>query len=246
MPSRELPGRGTKPTTFQSQGRRVITKPLSGNTGDLTNDFSSLFSELVIGAGDSETLTPVTPLTLQRQRHGEHGEDGPWHHHQVGRWGVLCLTRGLRRGAQRRADRLPAIFRQSHPALLRRPRGVVHAQSHCLQLPHWMHHGNLFLFCFFTSAIEIHWGCHVGGCPRSDKEQNQQLSWEDVRDKCEGQVWGTRDKWFGSSNCCWLRLIINLSQYAVFYNTSVSSIQHWWAWLSRTSICLSKIPFLCT
>lgn len=155
VPSRKWPGKGTKPATFQSQGRRFITKPLSGNIGDLTNDSSSLVSELVIGAEDWETLTPVTPLSLQRQRLREHGEDGPWHHHQVGRWGVLRLSRGLRRGSQRRADRLPAVFRQPHPALLRRPRGVVHAQGHCLQLSHWMHHGNLFLFCFFTSAFGV-------------------------------------------------------------------------------------------
>lgn len=153
VPSRKWPGRGTKPTTLQSQGRRFITQPLSGNIGDLTNDFSSLVSELVAGAEDWETLTPLTPLSLQRQRLREHGEDGPWHHHQVGRWGVLRLSCGLRRGAQRRADRLPAVFRQPHPALLRRPGGVVHAQSHGLQLSHWMHHGNLFLFCFFTSAF---------------------------------------------------------------------------------------------
>lgn len=61
VPSRKWPGRGTKPTTLQSQGRRFITKPLSGNNGDLTNDFSSLVSELVAGAEDWKTLTPPDP-----------------------------------------------------------------------------------------------------------------------------------------------------------------------------------------
>lgn len=80
-------------------------------------------------------------LSVQSQRLGGLREDGPWHHHSVGSRSFLRLARGLRRVAQHPADRVPAVLRQPHLALLGHPRGGVHTQSHRLQLPLQMHYG---------------------------------------------------------------------------------------------------------
>lgn len=87
-----------------------------------------------------------TAVFVQRQWLGERGEDGARHHHKVGSRSFLRLVCGLRRVAQHRTDRLPAVLCQPHPALLGHPRGGVHAQSHRLQLSLQVHYGTFFFW----------------------------------------------------------------------------------------------------
>lgn len=65
----------------------------------------------------------------------------------MGSWSFLCLLCGLRRVPQHRADCLPAVLCQPHPALLCHPRGGLHAQGHCLQLSLQMHYGRYLNEC---------------------------------------------------------------------------------------------------
>ena len=88
----------------------------------------------------------------QGQRLGGPGPDRPGHHHQVGRRRLLRLPGGLRRGARRGADGLPALLRQPDSADLGDPRRGFHPPSHRLQLPAGVHQGPVSLPLFFRAA----------------------------------------------------------------------------------------------
>jgi len=87
-------------------------------------------------------MKPVfCPVAPQRRRLGGGGADGPRHRHPVGGVGVLRGGGGLRRGARRRADGLPAVLREPHAAVLGGPGRGLRPEGHRLQLPLQVHHG---------------------------------------------------------------------------------------------------------